>query len=195
MAPNKQLARSANKGWPCLRCGLVSGRFCTHLHSQFLLSTAKETQTRQQRNSRGEQNHRRRLRHARRRIDRRRVHRWRIVGRRLAVGPIRRFCRSNVVFGTYVAARVLYVGPADEVGGRRGVPDDIAVVGYDNWNPMVLGVDPPLTSVDMCLENVGRAAAEHLLSALNGEPTHGVHTVPCELVVRGSTVAEPAARG
>src|SRR5207302_1544576 len=47
------------------------------------------------------------------------------------------------------------------------VPDDIAVVGYDNWNPMVLGVDPPLTSVDMCLENVGRAAAEHLLSALN----------------------------
>jgi LacI family transcriptional regulator len=69
------------------------------------------------------------------------------------------------------------------------VPDDIAVVGYDNWNPMVLGVDPPLTSVDMCLENVGRVAAEHLLSALNGEPTHGVHTVPCELVVRGSTVA------
>jgi len=75
------------------------------------------------------------------------------------------------------------------------VPDDIAVIGYDNWNPMVLGVDPPLTSVDMCLENVGRVAAEHLLSALNGEPTHGVHTVPCELVVRGSTVAEPAVRG
>jgi len=46
----------------------------------------------------------------------------------------------------------------------------------------------------MCLENVGRAAAEHLLSALNGEPTHGVHTVPCELVVRGSTVAEPTVR-
>jgi LacI family transcriptional regulator, galactose operon repressor len=75
------------------------------------------------------------------------------------------------------------------------VPGEIAVVGYDNWNPMVLGVDPPLTSVDMCLENVGRAAAEHLLSALNGEPTHGVHIVPCELVVRGSTMAEPAVRG
>jgi LacI family transcriptional regulator len=46
----------------------------------------------------------------------------------------------------------------------------------------------------MCLENVGRVAAEHLLSALNGEPTHGVHTVPCHLVVRGSTVADTAAR-
>ena len=39
----------------------------------------------------------------------------------------------------------------------------------------------------MCLEDVGRVAAEHLLSAINGEPTHGVHTVPCRLVVRGST--------
>jgi LacI family transcriptional regulator len=71
------------------------------------------------------------------------------------------------------------------------VPEDIALVGYDNWNPMALGADPPLTSVDMCLEDVGRAAAEHLLSALNGEPTYGVHTVPCRLVVRGSTT--PAA--
>ena len=69
------------------------------------------------------------------------------------------------------------------------VPDDIAVIGFDNWNPMVLGAEPPLTSVDMCLEDVGRVAAEHLLSAINGEPTHGVHTVPGRLVVRGSTVA------
>lgn len=74
------------------------------------------------------------------------------------------------------------------------VPDDIAVVGFDNWAPMVLGADPPLTSVDMCLEDVGRVAAEHLLAALNGEPTHGVRTVPCQLVVRASTVADPAQR-
>ena len=69
------------------------------------------------------------------------------------------------------------------------MPQDIAVIGFDNWDPMVLGAEPPLTSVDMCLEDVGRVAAEHLLSAINGEPTHGVHTVPCRLVVRGSTVA------
>ena len=60
---------------------------------------------------------------------------------------------------------------------------------------MVLGAGPPLTSVDICLGEVGRAPAEHLLLAINGEPTHGVHTVPCRLVVRGSSVpgaARPA---
>ena len=63
------------------------------------------------------------------------------------------------------------------------------MIGFDNWDPMVLGAEPPLTSVDMCLVDVGRVAAEHLLSAINGEPAHGVHTVPGRLVVRGSTVA------
>ncbi len=71
------------------------------------------------------------------------------------------------------------------------VPEDIALVGLDNWSPMVLGADPPLTSVDMCLEDVGRVAAEHLLLAINGQPTHGVHTVPCRLVARGSTSPGP----
>jgi LacI family transcriptional regulator, galactose operon repressor len=74
--------------------------------------------------------------------------------------------------------------------GRR-VPDDIALIGFDNWEPMACGADPPLTSIDMCLEDVGRVAAEHLLSAINGEPTHGPHTVPCRLVVRGSSGAAP----
>jgi LacI family transcriptional regulator len=76
--------------------------------------------------------------------------------------------------------------------GRR-VPDDIALIGFDNWEPMALGADPPLTSIDMCLEDVGRVAAEHLLSAINGEPTHGAHTVPCRLVVRESTGPLPSA--
>ncbi len=72
------------------------------------------------------------------------------------------------------------------LAGRR-VPDDIVLVGFDNWSPLVLGADPPLSSVDMCLEEVGRVAAEHLLLAISGEPTHGVHTVPCQLVVRESS--------
>jgi LacI family transcriptional regulator len=78
--------------------------------------------------------------------------------------------------------------------GRR-VPDDIAVIGFDNWSPMVLGADPSLTSVDMCLEHVGRVAAEHLLLAINGEPTHGVQTLPCRLVPRESTASGPAQPG
>jgi LacI family transcriptional regulator, galactose operon repressor len=76
----------------------------------------------------------------------------------------------------------------------RRVPDDIAVIGFDNWSPMVLGADPSLTSVDMCLEHVGRVAAQYLMLAINGEPTHGVRTLPCRLVPREST-AMPAGGG
>src|SRR6201996_4499751 len=77
-------------------------------------------------------------------------------------------------------------GDALRAAGRR-VPDDIALVGFDNWDPMVRGSDPPLSSVDMCLEDVGRAAAEDLLAAIGGEPARGVRTVPCRLVVRESS--------
>jgi LacI family transcriptional regulator len=69
----------------------------------------------------------------------------------------------------------------------RTVPGDVALVGFDNWEPMALGAQPPLTSVDMCLEEVGRVAAELLLAAIAGEPAHGTRTVPSRLVVRQSS--------
>jgi LacI family transcriptional regulator len=68
------------------------------------------------------------------------------------------------------------------------VPGDIALIGFDNWEPMALGAEPPLTSVDMQLEMVGRTAGELLLAAVNGSPANGVHIVPSKLVVRGSTL-------
>jgi len=85
-------------------------------------------------------------------------------------------------------------GDALRSAGRR-VPDDIALVGFDNWNPMVRGSDPPLSSVDMCLEDVGRAAAEDLLAAIGGEPARGVRTVPCRLVVRESSAPSTVKAG
>jgi LacI family transcriptional regulator len=69
----------------------------------------------------------------------------------------------------------------------RAIPGDVALVGFDNWEPMVLGAQPPLTSVDMCLEEVGRVAAEMLLAAIAGEPAHGTRTVPSRLVIRKSS--------
>ena len=80
------------------------------------------------------------------------------------------------------------VGDTLRAVGRR-VPDDVALVGFDNWEPMVAGAQPPLTSVDMCLEEVGRAAAERLLAAIGGVPEPGIHTVPCRLIVRQSSGA------
>jgi LacI family transcriptional regulator len=67
---------------------------------------------------------------------------------------------------------------------RRRVPEDVAIVGYDNWEPMALGAQPPLTSIDMCLEEVGRTAAQLILASIGGESADGVHIVPTRLVVR-----------
>jgi len=69
--------------------------------------------------------------------------------------------------------------------GHR-VPDDIAVVGYDNWDSMALASRPPLTTIDMNLNEIGRIAALRLLDAIDGRPVGGIETVPCRLVVRES---------
>jgi LacI family transcriptional regulator len=69
----------------------------------------------------------------------------------------------------------------------RVIPRDIALVGFDNWDVMVDGCQPALTSVDMDLEGIGRTAAEQLLAAINGSPAHGQHARPCRLVPRAST--------
>jgi LacI family transcriptional regulator len=72
--------------------------------------------------------------------------------------------------------------------GRR-IPEDVAVMGFDNWEVLAADARPSLTSVDMNLEEVGRAAARALFAALDGSPRSGVESLPCRLVIRGSTVA------
>ena len=78
--------------------------------------------------------------------------------------------------------------------GRR-VPDDVALVGFDNWDVMVSACQPPLSSVDMDLEGLGRAAADLLLAAINGEPAPGQHARACRLVLRESTAVPVAGDG
>jgi len=81
-------------------------------------------------------------------------------------------------------------GVADALreAGRR-VPDDVALVGVDNWEVMALACRPPLTTVDLQLQELGRSAAALLLDAIDGRPAAGVHTTPTRLVVRESTGA------
>ena len=68
------------------------------------------------------------------------------------------------------------------------VPADIAVIGFDNWEPIALGSRPALTSIDMRFEEMGRRAAQRLFAALDGAEEPGIETVEPRLVVRGSTV-------
>jgi LacI family transcriptional regulator len=79
-------------------------------------------------------------------------------------------------------------GAADAIRdtGRR-VPDDVALVGFDNWEVIAAACRPPLTTVDMNLRELGQAAGERLLAAINGDSSAGVETLPCSLVVRESS--------
>jgi LacI family transcriptional regulator len=72
--------------------------------------------------------------------------------------------------------------------GRR-VPDDLAVVGYDNWEVLATNSRPELTSVDANLQQLGRIAAQRVFDAIDGELGRGVHHLPVRLVIRGSTIA------
>ena len=102
---------------------------------------------------------------------------------------------AKILLGTDVDFDAVFCG-SDQIArgvaeslraaGRR-VPDDVALVGFDNWDVMALACQPPLTSVDMELQTLGRTAADLLLAAINGEPAPGRHTRPCRLVIRDST--------
>jgi LacI family transcriptional regulator len=70
----------------------------------------------------------------------------------------------------------------------RSVPADIAVTGYDNWPVMALASRPPLTSVDLQLEELGRQSAQLLLDAIAGTRRHGTLELPTRLVPRESTL-------
>lgn len=67
------------------------------------------------------------------------------------------------------------------------VPHAVAVMGFDNWDVLVSGARPPLTSVDMNFEALGRRAALRLLESIAGEHHSGVEQLDCRVVVRGST--------
>jgi len=67
------------------------------------------------------------------------------------------------------------------------VPQAIAVTGFDNWEVMALASRPPLTTIDLQLEDLGRRAAELLLDAIAGHPHHGTELTKMELIPRAST--------
>jgi LacI family transcriptional regulator len=93
---------------------------------------------------------------------------------------------DGIACGSDQIARGVLEGLAEL--GRR-VPDEVSVVGFDNWKVIAENTRPPLTSVDFRLEDVGRLAAEKLFAAIDGETGRGTISVPARLVVRGSSVA------
>jgi LacI family transcriptional regulator len=69
------------------------------------------------------------------------------------------------------------------------VPDDIAVVGFDNWEVIAAATRPPLTTVDANLQELGHLAAQKLIEHINGHLEVGIQRLPCSLVIRESSGA------
>ncbi len=90
--------------------------------------------------------------------------------------------------GVFCGSDQIARGVLDTLRERgRDVPGDVAVVGFDNWEAMALGARPTLTTVDMNLDLIGRYAAEHLLTAIDGGTPPPLTVVPARLVVRDSS--------
>ncbi|WP_217162527.1 LacI family DNA-binding transcriptional regulator [Streptomyces sp. AC512_CC834] len=87
----------------------------------------------------------------------------------------------------FAASDVMASGAMLELraAGRR-VPEDVAVVGFDN-SIVARHTDPPLTSVRQPLEEMGRTMAHLLLDEIADRGSgHRAVVLPTELVVRGS---------
>lgn len=86
-------------------------------------------------------------------------------------------------------------GMADALreGGKR-VPEDVALVGFDNWEVIAASCRPPLTTVDMNLRGLGCTAGEELLAAIDGRPSTGLRQLPCSLILRESSRPRQAQR-
>lgn len=67
------------------------------------------------------------------------------------------------------------------------VPQDIAVIGFDNWTIIAEAARPPLSSIDMNLRALGEEAGRRLIHMIAGEHQSAIVRLPCSLVVRAST--------
>jgi LacI family transcriptional regulator len=115
---------------------------------------------------------------------------WSEAWGRTAAGLLVRRGAGARVDGVFCGSDQIARGLTDglrEAGVR--VPDEVSVVGFDNWDVMVQAARPPLTTVDPRLVRLGRQSASRLLNAIDGgELGHGVVAQPCELVLRESSV-------
>ncbi len=86
----------------------------------------------------------------------------------------------------FVASDIMATGALHALhrAGRR-VPDDVAVIGFDDL-PFAQRTDPPLTTVRQPLEQMGTLAAQHLLACLDGLPAPEEPPIPTMLITRAS---------
>jgi len=69
---------------------------------------------------------------------------------------------------------------------RLSVPQDVSLVGYDD-SVLAVATEVKLTSIIHPKQELGRAAAEWIIAAVEKKDTPPSHTYEPELIVRNST--------
>ena len=103
-------------------------------------------------------------------------------------GPARELLESaeppTAIFAANDVSALATIDVARTVG--MSVPDDLSVIGFDNIPESALS-DPPLTTIDQSIQEMGYVATRLLLDHIADPFLEPVHkTLPTELVVRGS---------
>lgn len=93
----------------------------------------------------------------------------------------------------FAANDLMALGALRVLHGRGlRVPEDVAVVGFDDMLPVAANADPPLTTIRQDVEGMGRVMVRLLMQVLNqdntepGARTPGSVIMPTELVRRAS---------
>ena len=87
---------------------------------------------------------------------------------------------DQLAFGVLAEARAMGIA----------VPRDLSVTGFGDSDYAEF-LDPPLTTMRVPAEEIGRRAAAFLLSRINGEQAEHDSTVEVELVIRATTAPPP----
>jgi NAD(P)-dependent dehydrogenase (short-subunit alcohol dehydrogenase family) len=112
------------------------------------------------------------------------------TGRRAVRDLLERADRPTAIFVASDRMAIGGYGAVSELGLR--IPEDVALVGYDDIGPSAM-LQPPLTTIRTAYHDFGRLAAQLLLDLIEGrlEAPQRVVIEP-ELIVRASTGAAPA---
>lgn len=90
------------------------------------------------------------------------------------------------VDGVFVASDLMAAGALQALNARGiRVPDDVAVVGFDD-HLLAATASPPLTTIRQPTQETGRLIAETLVALLEGRTPPPVQMLPTELVRRSS---------
>jgi DNA-binding LacI/PurR family transcriptional regulator len=107
-----------------------------------------------------------------------------VAGGRRAMGELLDACPG--LDGVVVANDLMALGALQVLGERgRRVPDDVALVGFDDV-PLATAATPALTTVRQPMAEMGRAMANALLAMVDDGEPRGPFILPTEIVRRRS---------